>query len=203
MADKDGPEEGWTTRGIEFGEAMGELLRLLEGVEIGVEVDDFPRAMYHASFEKTSQQTRNELKHKQEEATEREIQKGDDQDDNSPAEGTAWQQQTRARERERGDEGTQSSRQFPQSPRTRMPNPDSRAYGGWDVIDSMTVTQCDVRPPGMQTVEIIPNSLQEEWIEAWNKAHRQRQTVETEEEKEQVLKWILWLPKGLLHTPQR
>ena len=55
----------------------------------------------------------------------------------------------------------------------------------------------------MQTVEIIPNSLQEEWKEAWNAAHKQRQTTVTEEEKERALKWILWLPHGLLHAPQR
>ena len=53
MTDKAGPEEDWTTRGIEFGEAMGDLLRILEAVETGVEADDFPRAMYHASIEKT------------------------------------------------------------------------------------------------------------------------------------------------------
>ena len=60
---------------------------------------------------------------------------------------------------DRDGEETPQSRQFLQSPAPRRPNPDSRAYGGWDVIDSLTITQCVVRPPGMQTVEIIPNSL--------------------------------------------
>jgi hypothetical protein len=55
----------------------------------------------------------------------------------------------------------------------------------------------------MQTVEIIPNSLLDEWTEAWNDAHRQRQSAATEEEKERALKWILWLPQGLLHAPRR
>ncbi len=55
----------------------------------------------------------------------------------------------------------------------------------------------------MQTVEIIPNSLQEEWTEAWNAAHRLRQAEVTEEERERALKWILWLPQGLLHAPRR
>jgi hypothetical protein len=52
MTDKAGPEEDLATRGIEFGEAMGELLRILEAVETGVDADDFPRAMYQAPIEK-------------------------------------------------------------------------------------------------------------------------------------------------------
>jgi hypothetical protein len=35
MANKAGPEEDWKTRALEFGEAMGDLLRVLEGVETG------------------------------------------------------------------------------------------------------------------------------------------------------------------------
>ncbi len=72
--------------------------------------------------------------------------------------------------------------QFPQSPAPRRPNPDSRAYGGWDIIDSLTITQCAVRPPGM---------------------HMQRQSAVTEEERERALKWIMWLPHGMLHAPRR
>ena len=33
MSDKAGPEEDWTARGIKFGEAMGELMRIMESVE--------------------------------------------------------------------------------------------------------------------------------------------------------------------------
>jgi hypothetical protein len=55
----------------------------------------------------------------------------------------------------------------------------------------------------MHTVEQLPNSLQEEWTEAWNTVHMMRQTACTEEETERALKWILWLPQGLLHAPQR
>jgi hypothetical protein len=55
----------------------------------------------------------------------------------------------------------------------------------------------------MQTVEIIPNSLHDEWTEAWNDAHMHRQSAVTEEERERALKWILWLPQGLLHAPRR
>jgi hypothetical protein len=109
----------------------------------------------------------------------------------------------KAGERDTECEEMQRGRQFPQAPTPRRPNPDSRAYDGWDVIDSLTVTQCALRPPGMQTVEVIPNSIQDEWTEAWNAADRQRQAAETEEEVERALKWILWLPQGLLHAPRR
>ncbi len=72
------------------------------------------------------------------------------------------------RERQQTEEETevQRIRQYPEAPPTRRPNPDSQAYGGWDVLDSFTVDQCAVRPPGMQTVEFVPNSLHEEWTEA-------------------------------------
>jgi hypothetical protein len=57
MSDKAGPEEDWTTRGLDlFGEAMGDLLRILEAVETGVEVDSCPRAMYQASLENKGRQ---------------------------------------------------------------------------------------------------------------------------------------------------
>ena len=67
----------------------------------------------------------------------------------------------------------------------------------------MNVEQCGVSPPGMQTIEYIPNSLQEDWTEAWNSVHMLRQAAVTEEEKDRAMKWILWLPHGLLHAPQR
>jgi len=72
MTDKAGPEEDWTARGIEFGEAMGDLLRILEGVKTRVVADDFPRAMYQASMEKAGQQEERRQAEKQEEATEHE-----------------------------------------------------------------------------------------------------------------------------------
>jgi len=72
MTDKAGPEEDWTARGIEFGEAMGELLRILEGVETCVESDDFPRAMYQASIEKTGQREARRQELNQEAAREHE-----------------------------------------------------------------------------------------------------------------------------------
>jgi len=70
MTDKAGPKEEWTARGIEFGEAMGELLRILEGVKTGVEADDFPRAMYQASIEKKGQRETRRHEVRQEEASE-------------------------------------------------------------------------------------------------------------------------------------
>jgi hypothetical protein len=58
-------------------------------------------------------------------------------------------------------------------------------------------------PPGIHTVEVIPNSMQAEWTEAWNTVHMMRQAARKDEENERALKWILWLPHGLLHAPQR
>jgi hypothetical protein len=77
------------------------------------------------------------------------------------------------------------------------------AYGGWDVIDHLKIDQCANRLPRIHTVESIPNSLQTESTEAWNAVHRLRQATMTEAENERALKWILWLPQGLLHAPQR
>jgi hypothetical protein len=71
------------------------------------------------------------------------------------------------------------------------------------MIDHLTVDQCVNMPPGVHTVEVIPNSLQEEWTEAWNTVHRMRQAARTDEENGRALKWILWLPQVLLHAPQR
>ncbi len=78
---------------------------------------------------------------------------------------------------EREEKRRHHSKQFLESPRTRRTNPDSESYGGWDVIDALTVTQCAVRPPGMHTIEFIPNSLQEEWTEAWNATHVLRESA--------------------------
>ena len=137
---------------------MGELLRILEAVETGVEADDFPRDMYQASIEKTGQRETREQEMGQEEARERtERGHGNPRGGLGQGEDADGQRQARTTGHE-GDDAA-NSRQFPQSPAPRRPNPDSRAYGGWDVIDSLTITQCAVRPPGMQTVEIIPNSL--------------------------------------------
>jgi hypothetical protein len=108
---------------------MGDLLRILEGVEMGVEVDDFPWAMYQTSLEKTVQQTGREQAETQEEAIEQERHgQSDPQNGNNRTEETDGQRQTRPQDH--GDEETQRNRQFPQSPRPRRPNPDSHAYGG-------------------------------------------------------------------------
>jgi len=120
---------------------------------------------------------------------------------------TPWDQdrhEGRTRDEQRpGDETNPRHRQFPEAPRRRRPNPDDIAYGGWDVIDHLTVDQCANRPPGIHTVEVIPNSLLTEWTEAWNTAHKMRQAARTYEDNEKALKWILWLPQGLLYAPQR
>ena len=63
--------------------------------------------------------------------------------------------------------------------------------------------QCMHMPEGLQTVEFIPSSLQEEWTYAWNCIHRFRAAAVTQEDKDRALKWILSLPQGLLHAPGR
>jgi hypothetical protein len=55
----------------------------------------------------------------------------------------------------------------------------------------------------MQTVEFIPNTLQEEWKDVWNVAHEITKTVVTEVDKERALEWIPWMSQGLLHAPTR
>jgi hypothetical protein len=46
-------------------------------------------------------------------------------------------------------------------------------------------------PVGLQTVEFIPNSLQDEWTEAWNTVHKMRDAAATDEERDRALKWIM------------
>jgi hypothetical protein len=58
-------------------------------------------------------------------------------------------------------------------------------------------------PVGMQTMEFFPNSLQEEWTKAWNNGNMMRDGAETNEKRDMALKWILWLPHGLLHASSR
>ncbi len=65
--------------------------------------------------------------------------------------------ETRAKE----DEG--NNMQHPKSPKLRRRNLDAPGGGGWNVIDSLIVVQCARMPVGMQTVEYVPNSLQEKW----------------------------------------
>jgi len=128
MTDKAGPEEDWTTRGIEFGEAMGELLRILEAVETGVEADDYPRAMYQASIEKAGQREMRRQEERQEGAGERaERGQGQPRGGLEPGEGAEGQRQPGTTEQQEGD--APSTRQFPQSPAPRRLNPDTRADG--------------------------------------------------------------------------
>ena len=100
-------------------------------------------------------------------------------------------------------EGNGERRQYPESPRPRRRNPDAPEEGGWDVIDNLTVDQCARMPVGMQTVEVVPNSLKDEWTKAWNDVHMMRDGAETDEIRDRALKLILWIPHGLLHASSR
>jgi hypothetical protein len=197
----DGDAEEWKRRVWSFGEAMKDFIWFVETVDIGVDVGNYPRVMYQGSLEPGRHKPRQAKENTGNQEVEEEGARG-----GTRATGT---QPTRRQEGRTGDghtadDGTrQRLRQFPEAPRTRRPNPDDRAYGGWDMIDHLTVDQCANMPPRIHTVEVIPNSLQVEWTEAWNAVHRMRHAARTYEENEMALKWILWLPQGLLHAPQR
>ena len=168
---------------------MGDLLRIMEAVDTGVDVETFPRAMFQASLELGEfQQERDQTQPHAEWQLEG-IPQGERQE-------RATEQTPERRQQDPEDAEAQQRIQFPKGPRPKRPNPDSPAYGGWDVLDAMNVEQCGVSPPGMQTIEYIPNSLQEDWTEAWNSVHMLRQAAVTEEEKDRAMKWILWLPHG-------
>jgi hypothetical protein len=112
MADKAGPEEEWATRGIEFGEAMGDLLRIMEAVETGVEADDYPRAMYQASIEKKDQREAKGQESSQEEARERaDHDQGNPREEPGQGEHADGQRRTCTAGQEGDDEAY--TRQFP------------------------------------------------------------------------------------------
>jgi hypothetical protein len=151
-------------------------------------VENYPQAMFQASLELGEHQRER-------------VQTQPEAERPAPGPKQATEGPERAAEpvpeqQQQGQEDAQAQRrkQFPEGTRPRRPNPYSQAYGGWDVLDSQTVEQCAVRPPGLQTIEFIPNSLQEEWTEACNAVHRLRQVLVSEEEQERAMKRILWLP---------
>ncbi len=133
---------------------MGDLLRILEAVDAGVDVENYPRAMFKASLELGEHQR--ERTHTQPE-TERQVpgqQQGADGQEGMAKPGTGQHQQGQE------EEEAQRRRQFPEGPRPKRPDPNSPAYRGWDVLDSLTVEQCAVRPPGLRretgtVVEIV------------------------------------------------
>ena len=47
----------------------------------------------------------------------------------------------------------------------------------------------------LQTVEFIPNPLHDEWTKAWNDVQRIRDAVGTDNERDMVIKWVMWLPR--------
>ena len=94
-------------------------------------------------------------------------------------------------------------RQYLESPRPRRRNPDAPGEGEWDVIDRLTVDKCARMPVEMHTVDFVPNSLNDEWTRAWNDFTKMRDGAETQETRDSALKWISWLPHGLLHATSR
>jgi hypothetical protein len=45
--------------------------------------------------------------------------------------------------------------------------------------------------------------VQDEWTKAWNDVNIMSDGAETDEIRDMALKWIMWLPQGLLHATSR
>ncbi len=94
--------------------------------------------MYQASLKKVEQWDTRQTEELQEKTTERGTHgQGRPQQENSRGEAAGG---LNAKVLETDGDEIRRGRQFPQAPSARRPNPDSRAYGGWGVIDSLTVT---------------------------------------------------------------
>jgi hypothetical protein len=201
---KDGNEEEWKRRAWSFGEAMKDLIWFLETVDTGVDIVNYPRTLYQGSLEPRrhipGHELQNDAGRTQEEIDAGEVAR---KWEALGPHGQARQEGGTRDEQQQRETINLGRQRFPEMPRTRRPNPDDKAYGGWDVIDHLTVDQCANRPSGVHTAEVIPNSLHAEWTKAWNAAHRLRHATMIEEENERDLKWKPWLPQGLLHAPQR
>jgi hypothetical protein len=96
-----------------------------------------------------------------------------------------------------------ATRRDPPKPTTRRTTPSSPGLGAWENMDTLDVDKCMHMPDGLQTGEFLPSSLQEKLTDAWNCIHRFRQSTVTREDRDRVLKLILWHPQGLLHAPIR
>jgi hypothetical protein len=157
---------------------MKDLIWLLETVDTGIDIASFPRILYRGSLEPR----RHSPEHEQPNVGGRAHEGDEDGGGDRACDITHATEHERHEERTRNEQDpwgvdNQRRRQFPEAPRTRRPSPDDEAYGGWDVIDHPADDQCANRPPSVYTVEIIPNSLQTEWTEAWNAVHRLRQAA--------------------------
>ena len=55
----------------------------------------------------------------------------------------------------------------------------------------------------IQAIEFILYGMQEKWTDAWNFVHKCRESGVTQKGKDKAVKWLLWLPHGLLHSLAR
>ena len=136
----DGDAEEWKRRAWSLGEAMKDFIWFVETLDIGVDAGNYPRVLYQGSLEPG--------RHRLEQARDNTGNRGMARDEmrretwaaetlpqchQGRREGRTWDVQTA------GDGTRQRPRQFPGAPTPRRPNPDDRAYGGWDMIDHLTV----------------------------------------------------------------
>ena len=94
-------------------------------------------------------------------------------------------------------------RRNPQPPPFRPAEEDPIGAGGWGAIDALTWEECSKMPRGMNTIETIPHSLLEEWIQVWIDILSKREQATNDLDRERAQKWFLWFPHGLLHSPTR
>ena len=143
MVLKDGDAEEWKRRAWSFGEAMKDQIWFLETVDTKVDIANYPRTLYQGSLEGRRHRPKHERQERQADAAEA-VQVNGVEVEEGEREVGGQQEQERQDGGVRNEQLQQEAinaeqRQFPEGPRARRPNPDDKAYGGWDVIDHLTV----------------------------------------------------------------
>jgi hypothetical protein len=180
----------WLEATREFNRQLEAIGMMMDALDLKVDMQDYLRLSNEVDYEPRHRGA-TETDHTERSRNERE------EDTISRPE-----QEGHAEIQNEGDLPQEDHRHFPREPAMRR-SATSTGATRWKSIDRLSVTPCDRLPMGMLTMEFIPNSLQEEWTEAWNTTNELRRSTTTTEEKDRTLKLILWLPQGLLHAPTR
>jgi hypothetical protein len=128
------------TAAKEFGRALEQMCELTTALEVGTEVEEFPRLCHQVS-----------------------LIPSENRQSTPPYAGRIPPEVGRKSIEDR-HEAYIDVRSNPQSPSKRINIHSKIGHGGWNVIDYLSVTPCARMPNSMQTVEFVPNSLQEEWV---------------------------------------
>ena len=105
------------------------------------------------------------------------------------------------KERDGGSSHEGDFKHYPKSPAKRRPPTHVGGATRWNAIDMLAVTQCLRMLLGMRVTKFILSSLHDDWRKAWKTAHEITRSEITTEEKDGAVKWIQWMPHGLLHAP--